>query len=142
MPKITAPRSLSLSSLSTLNLQQLVRVTTEILLPVYGCSSFGSGCTDLLPGCDFLDLSVSPASGGDGLPCDLNSLMGLRDVIDFQWVHFFFPFHVVSMGVTTSQLFTRWNRNWKSLECDFQPKKGQHRRCRKTCGPYLILVDA
>lgn len=51
----------------------------------------------------------------------------------------FFSFHVVSMGVTTSKLFTRWNRNWKSLECDFQHKKGQHRRCRKTCGPTSFL---
>lgn len=36
-----------------------------------------------------LDLSVPLGFGGDGLPCDFSSLIGLRNVTGFQLVHFF-----------------------------------------------------
>lgn len=61
---------------------------------------FCSQCTVILSIC----LTISN-SQSRSLPCDLNSLMNLRRVVGFHFVHFFL---VVRVRVKTSKLFLAW----------------------------------
>lgn len=74
------PRSFEYSSWCIISLQQFIQMTTEMSLPLHSSSNFLSSWADL--GSDYL--SVSVYFWVANLLCDLNSLMNLRKIVDFQ----------------------------------------------------------